>query len=678
MSSFCGIFGGNQEDRRGLVRAMLRAAPARGDPDRAGVWASATAALGVSRLGWELGEDYSGSVHVLAESGLVLAADATLCYRDDLRRRLALHGVTPTGNTSSHLILAAYRAWGAECPRELEGEFAFVLWDAARGQALCARDFLGRRPFFYADIGGSLIVASAVGAILAHPGCDRELNLVNLASTAAGLLWSAGSDTAYRAIQVLPAAGTLVWSGGPVQRPSRHWTTPESGTAASTPLDTAAEELRELLRQAVSERLASQGTTTVWMSGGWDSTTVFGAGQAVLRDDRRDRALLPVSISYPQGDPGREDELIADVAAFWRTPVHWLDIDRIPLLESLDTRAAASDEPPMHLYETWNRALARGSRACDSRVALDGCGGDHLFQVSDIYLADLLRRGALPRLAREVSGKRHRGLPYLLRSTVEPLLPLPVSRLTRAMFGWSPPRHYLERPLPAWVRPDFEARHGLAERDRSFLPRRNARSLADAENRFYLTAPMFAAGASGMSGALLEEGVEARSPLLDRRIVEFALRRPVQERASGAETKVLLRRAAAGLVPEAVLAPRARRTGVTWGYSSREMRRHYPTLFAKVFESRLLLAELGVVEPRVLRQSVDEYLSRGGDFLRVALFHALKTELWLRAHLNVVHGAGTAAEKQADLRPAPSVAGGASTLPRHAAAVCAGQSPVMR
>jgi len=140
---------------------------------------------------------------------------------------------------------------------------------------------------------------------------------------------------------------------------------------------------------------------------------------------------------------------------------------------------------------------------------------------------------------------------------------------------------------------------------------------------------------------------------------------------------VLLRRAAAGLLPETVLAPRARRTGVTSGYSSREMRRHYPTLFGDVFKSRLLLAELGVVEPRVLRQSVDDYLTRGGDFLRVALFHALKTELWLRAHLKVEPGTGTPGT-QADSRPAPLVVSGAPTLPRHAAAVCAGQSPVMR
>jgi asparagine synthase (glutamine-hydrolysing) len=677
MSSFSGVLGGDQEDGGGLVRTMLRAMPARGDADRAGVWSSTAAALGVSRLEWELGDDYSGSVHVLAESGLVLAADATLCYRDDLRRRLALHGVTPTGDTSSHLILAAYRAWGTECPRALEGEFAFVLWDVARGQALCSRDFLGRRPFFYADIGGSLVTASTIGAILAHPGCDRELNLVNLAATAAGLLWSAGSDTAYRAIQVLPAAGTLVWSGGPVRQPTRHWTTPE-GSDAGSPLDSAAEELRELLRCSVAERLASRGTTTVWMSGGWDSTTVFGAGKALLRDEPGGRSLLPVSISYPEGDPGREDELIASVAAFWDSPVHWLDIDRIPLLESLDARAAAADEPPLHLYEPWNRALARGSRAGDSRVALDGCGGDHLFQVSDIYLADLLRRGSLGRLSRELRGKRRHGVPYLLRYAVEPLLPPGVSRLTRAMMGWSTRGHYLERPLPAWVRSDFAARHRLAERDRSFLLPGNARSLADAENRCYLTAPMFAAGASYMSGALLEEGIEARSPLLDRRIVEFALRRPVEERAAGAETKLLLRRAATGLLPPAVLAPRTRRTGVTSGYSSREMRRHYPALFGEVFESPLLLAEFGIVEPQVLRQSVDDYLSRGGDYLRVALFHALKTEMWLRAHLGAVPGAESPAARPVAARPVPLVVRGAPTPPRHAVAVCAGQSPVLR
>ena len=471
--------------------------------------------------------------------------------------------------------------------------------------------------------------------MLAHPGCSRDLNPAAIGATAAGLLWSAGSDSCYRDVHVLPAAHTLSWTPFHSHAPEPHWRPPVRDPGAPTaPLAEAAEELRGLLESAVAERSAGTGVTTVWMSGGWDSTAVMGAGVAALGNSEPcapPRALHSVSISYPRGDPGREDDIIADVAAFCGVDVRWLDIADIPLLDGLAERAAATDEPPAHLYELWNRALARATRACGARIALDGSGGDQLFQVSDIYLSDLLRRGHWRTLAGELRARRERGYRHMFRNTIEPNLPLAATRITGRLSG-STGRHYMQHPAPPWIRPAFLTAHHLADRELAFLPPRHARDRADAENRCYLTAPVWSWGGSYMTGVFLEEGVESRSPLLDRRIVEFALRRPVEERASGRETKRLLRRAVHGLLPDHVLAPRPFRTGVTLGYSRREMRAHYPALFDDLFRSELRLAAMGIVEPAVLRRAVHDSMEESGsEFDRVALFHTLKTELWLRA-----------------------------------------------
>lgn len=617
------------------ARAMLGAMPRRGDQSACdGPWSDGRSVLAVSRLAWEHGVDFSGPTDVLVEDGVCVAADASLYHRADLRRRLAALDIRVTGDTPSHLILAAYRAWGVQCAARLEGDFAFVVWDGWRRQGMCARDFLGRRGLYYTHCQGKLVVASAVGAVLAYPGCSTALNLGALGATAAGLLWSAGADSAYERVSVLPAAHALVWRDGATAGPTPFWRPPVREPAAVVPsLDDAAVELRGLLESAVVEQMGCDGVTTVWMSGGWDSTAVFAAGMAALREvtlDGAQRSLRPVSISYPEGDPGREDELIRDVASFWRADVQWLDIDAIPLLDGLEERAARSDEPPAHLYEAWNRALARGTRACGARIALDGAGGDQLFQVSDIYLADLLVHGHWRCLARELRTRRVQGLRHIFRNTVEPLLPLALTRFTSRLSG-SNGGHYLERPLPSWVRPEFVASSALVERERAWLPPRRARDRADAENRSFLTAPVWAWGGSYMSGVLLEEGVEPRSPLLDRRVVEFALRRPVSERARGYETKILLRRAVRGLLPDSLLAPRAYRTGVTSGYSRRAMRACYPALFADLLRSPLQLAQLGIVDPALLERAVNQFMEHGGEFERVALFHTLKTELWLRA-----------------------------------------------
>ena len=96
-----------------------------------------------------------------------------------------------------------------------------------------------------------------------------------------------------------------------------------------------------VLSQVIEERSAGTGPTSIWLSGGWDSTAVFGIGQKVMRSAKGRPDLRPVSISYPAGDPGREDELIEAVTSYWNVPVHWLDIKRIPLLDEVLDSAAS-------------------------------------------------------------------------------------------------------------------------------------------------------------------------------------------------------------------------------------------------------------------------------------------------------------------------------------------------
>jgi asparagine synthase (glutamine-hydrolysing) len=366
------------------------------------------------------------------------------------------------------------------------------------------------------------------------------------------------------------------------------------------------------------------------MSGGWDSTAVFGAGEHVLPAGNRAR-LQPVSISYPVGDPGREDEFIGQVADHWKARVHWIKSDDIPLLDGLPERAARADEPPAHLYELWNRELARATRAAGSRVALDGGGGDQLFQVSDVVIADRLRNGRFLEFARLARSRRSRGLRHLARAGMLPLVPEGLVKVAEHVTGRLLPHHYLERPLAEWIRPEFAARHLLRERDLVMLRRQGAKHLAHAESRMYLTLPVWSHGASFMHGSLLQEGVEVRSPLLDLKVVEFALSRPISERAGAGGTKTLLRQSMRGLLPPSILAPRRYRTGMTIGFSRRRMREGYPALISTLFAEPLRLADLGMVDPVKLRAAADRCCAGGGDEgLRVNLFHAMKVEFWLR------------------------------------------------
>lgn len=637
MSGIIGVFDdGGAPVTDAALAPMLAAMRQRGS-ERVGVWRDGGATLAAARSEWEQDLGFSNGALVVADDDLVVAADASIYYRADLVRRLERErGIHAHGWSASDLILAAYRAWGRACAERLEGDFTYIVWNRRTRELSCARDFGGKRPLYHADIGGTMVVASTMGAILAHPRCPSELNLAVIAADAAGL-FAAAHDTAYRAIALLPAGWSLIKSAGAAVRTERHWSPPPIESRRAAPFETAAEELRETLSRAVGERLAGAGPTSVWMSGGWDSTAVFGSANHVLRarpgDAAGDADLHAVSIGFPQGDPGREDELIADVATHCGRPIHWLDIGAIPLLERPAERAAAREAPFAHAFEMGNRALSAGSRAVNARVALDGVGGDQLFQVSEIFLADLLRTGRWTTLAREwrLKGMSGSGFRNFFRWAVQPALPSPLHALATALRGGRRLRGHLERVAPPWMDERFMRAHGLVERERAHAPAPVERGSAAYETRWYLSHPYFPRAFSAVAGFALESGVELRSPLMDRRVIELALSRPREERSQGRETKRLLRRAMQGLLPEHVLAPRTHRTGVTSGYFGRAMRETHGEEIQSLLDGRMILVELGMINAEALRHSWAAYRRSGGE-AGVNLFLTIQAELWVRAH----------------------------------------------
>src|SRR5713101_4644866 len=627
-----GILGVLNFDRRpvedDLVRSLLTGMSARGQ-ERSGVWSEDGAALAVVRNEWELDDGFSGNVLVVKDGSLVIAADASIYYRNDLCEKLSARDVRIDGTTPSHLILAAYRAWGEQCVEHLEGDYAFIIWDRVKRRVFCSRDFAGSRPLCYADLGDTLIVASSSSAVVAHPQCPDDFNLLFLAEVAAGL-WLPATETAYRAVSLTPAGSSLSKTSATTARVKQHWNPPDIESESVVPFEEAAAQLCELLCHAVDERLAPRGVTSVWMSGGRDSPAVFGAGQKILHAQRSDRRLLPVSISYPPGDPAREDESITAIAQRWYTPIHWLDIRQIPFFDRPPEGAAARDEPYEPLYETINRALARGSRALGTHLAFDGWGGDQLFAADLSYLADLFRTGRWVTLMRDWRTNGGGGLREFCRWAIRPTLPPVALRAASMLRGGRRVYGHLERWMPAWM--DQRVVDVLADRQTLHMPPRRGKNCSGYGTSFFLTGALFSRVRGWLSGLALEEGVEVRSPLFDQRIIRFAVPRPRSERRSARDVKRLLRRAMRGLLPDEVLAPRRFASGVVVNQFATAMRTRYPELLKSVLAAPAL-AELGLIQPDALRRSCSEYLRHGDDDVAQALFSTLHAELWLRARL---------------------------------------------
>jgi asparagine synthetase B (glutamine-hydrolysing) len=223
------------------------------------------------------------------------------------------------------------------------------------------------------------------------------------------------------------------------------------------------------------------------------------------------------------------------------------------------------------------------------------------------------------------------GFRNFFRWAIQPNLPRPALAAARAVRGGRPLVSYLERSLPPWIDSRFARAHSLDTRDRRHAPRITRGSRADRETAWYLSHNYFPRVFGAVSTFAREEGVEIRSPLYDKRVIELALTRPRHERSSGAETKKLLRASMRGLLPDSILATRTKRTGVTGGYFSRSMREHLPTIVEAVFRESLL-EHAGVIDAKEFRRAVSEYARGVQSNFSVGMYFTLQSELWLRSH----------------------------------------------
>src|SRR5258705_841188 len=502
-SAISAAVGGEPLSAAGLQRAVVEMA-SRG-AERLDCRVGEFAGLAAGRFEWEVEATSPGPL-VVDDGVRVAVMDGSLYYRDALRRAIAGASVSRPfdlgGDSPGHLLLGAYRAWGAECARHLEGDFAFAIWDREAKALTCARDLFGTRPLFYGRDRERVVVASMASAVARRTEHRGALNLVAIGESLAGA-FNLGEDTAYLGVAVVPVGHTLIVSGAGEVTLRPHWEAPSPGGARASSFEEGAEELRALLTDAVDERMAARGITALWLSGGWDSSSILACGTRALSRRASTRELALVSMSYPVGDRGREDEAILSLAERYGAPVAWCQIADVPLVPpDAATEAAQRDLPFAHSFEMFSRVMAARSRMVGSRVVLTGTGGDELFACTNLFLADLLRRGAWGTLAIEWYRIRGRTLNGFRERVVHPAL--------AADDGGNDPARpgpfEQQRPLP-WIREDFVRRHRIRERERAAAPYGRYPTLSATEQLWGITAPMFPRIRSTLGAAQLRAGI---------------------------------------------------------------------------------------------------------------------------------------------------------------------------
>lgn len=633
MTAIVGLVGTSDPNAADRARMALRAMHASGS-EHVELWNDTTAgaALGAVSDLWQIEGSGPENARLAFDERAVVVIDGSLYYLADLERLLDGAGQRAAARSPAAMILAAYRAWGRDAVHRLEGDFAFVVWDRLERRVIAARDHGGSRPLFYAPHGGGLAISSRLDGLTALPGFDAALDLMSLGNDALVLRVHDPERTAYASVKRLPAGHRMEWRKDKQIIVERWWEVPYFTRGDGPPYADAREELKRLIVASVAERTKHSGGSAVWLSGGYDSPTLFAASHVAARENGLTPAKA-ISIQYPADDPGYEDDFITAATSFWSESPAWIHIASIPSMGAPLDRARDRDEPLYHAYEQWNASLARETVAHGRRVALIGNGGDQFFSSTTVRLADHLRAGRIVTLAREwreAGGGTNWRL--FARDVVAPNLPKSALAVASSLRQGRPLQHRLARPVPPWSSAAFAHFDALIELNRTPLERRPGESHASVDQSWSLRHVTAERIATLLTLIGLLDGVEVRSPLFDQRVIRFAAGRPLAESYSRRENKRLLRGAFEGLLPEKVLGARAERTGLPTRYLKRTAVAHAQWA-SSTWLNGMILADLGVIEGRKFLDRVKDIADRGIADLEegVATVATVQTECWLRA-----------------------------------------------
>ena len=270
----CGIAGfvvnRVRDGRREILRRMTATLRHRG-PDDEGAYVDEQVALGARRLA--VIDLATGQQPIANEDGTIrVVLNGEIYNFADLRGRLERRGHRFSTRSDAEVIVHAYEEAGEACVRDLDGMFAFALWDASRQTLLLARDRMGEKPLYYYAGPDAFVFGSELRALLQHPDVPRTLSLESLSRY---LLFECipAPHSILADVAKLPSGHTLVVSPGDKPRLARYW---EMRFLPDDSLGEAEwrEQLRAQLAASVKSRLVSDVPLGVFVSGGVDSGTI--------------------------------------------------------------------------------------------------------------------------------------------------------------------------------------------------------------------------------------------------------------------------------------------------------------------------------------------------------------------------------------------------------------------
>ena len=541
----CGIAGIIRWDERPVleheIRGMCGAMVHRG-PDDEGIYLGAGVGIGMRRL--SIIDIDSGHQPVSNEDGSVwIVFNGEIYNYRDLRRELQGRGHTFRTESDTETIVHLYEDFGPRCVEHLRGMFAFAIWDTRTRQVLLARDRLGIKPLYYAERDGELLFASELRPILQMESVDRSLSWEAVGHLFT-FLATPPAQSIVAGISKLEPARVAVGRAGRPLAIERYWDVSFAPNESATEAELV-EQLRHLLTEAVTLHQVSDVPVGAFLSGGLDSSAIV----AMMAAPAAGR-LKTFSIGFAEAG---FDELphARAVAAQFGTDHHDL-ILRPDVVQIVEDLTWYLDEPfgDTSAIPTYMVSKLASEHV---KVVLSGDGGDELFAGYDKYVVEGRERALdrLPRPVRRLAGAVGAMMPHGMRGR-RFLRHLALDGSNRyldasTLFHTDEMPRLFRREALEQVMQYNPWGSGLADLGHAGHDWLSAVQYRDLNH--YLPLDIL----TKVDRMTMAHSLEARPPLLDHRLVEFAATIPARFRLHDGTTKYLFKQAMRGILPDSII-----------------------------------------------------------------------------------------------------------------------------
>lgn len=525
MCGICGLYDleNKRKNREALLDAINEAQKHRGPDDR-GTFLEGPVGLGHVRLSII---DLSSAGHqpMLYGDRYALVFNGEIYNYIELREELTKAGYSFQTQTDTEVVLAAYDRWGEACQTRFNGFWAIALYDRKTGGLFLSRDRYGVKPLYYTNQPGYFLFASEIKALLQDENIRRKANDAVIFDYLVNGFVDCTEETFFQDILRLPAGCCMTLDKAGRQQIKRYYDLPYKEELIGSVTDETIREFRRLFQESVKLRLRADVPVGSCLSGGLDSSSIVCESSRQLKQHQGGSGQKTFSSCY-QGDPNDERKFIDAVADAAGVDAHYIYPTGETLFHDLDRLIYTQDEPFVSTSMYASYCVMKLANENDTKVLLDGQGADEILcgyrKARVYYIKRLLHAKKLGRAAKEILYY----LPYMRKGKNVSLLA--ELNMLRQFFGKTSSSDIRHRYLE----------ESFSKRSLKNSYENNQRFLLNDFDKIVLPALLRYVDRNSMAFS-----IEDRLPFLDFRLVEYAMRLPLNAKIDKGYSKAIMRKA---------------------------------------------------------------------------------------------------------------------------------------